>query len=133
MIEAMRDDNWGVLSAASSALGEISLQQLIETYWATQNQGLKQGLIPIIATQLCYTPLLVRTSSKPHHQQIVLYPTAGQHVKWEKPLQEVQNFVTQIQSAVKQYTPLMSAAANGHLEEAQLLVDKGSSSQSGYK
>ncbi|MCG8341019.1 MAG: HEAT repeat domain-containing protein, partial [Cytophagales bacterium] len=104
LIEAMRDDNdpyGSVRSAASSALGEISLQQLIETYWATQNQGLKQGLIPIIATQLYHTPLLVRTSLKPHHQQLILYPTAGKHVKWDKPQQEVQRFVQQIKNAAK--------------------------------
>ncbi|MCG8339957.1 MAG: NACHT domain-containing protein, partial [Cytophagales bacterium] len=95
LIEAMRDKDYDVRSAASEALGEISLQQRIETYWATQ----KQGLIPIIATQLYHTPLLVRTSLKPHHQQVVLYPTAGQSITWDKPHEEVQRFVQQIKSA----------------------------------
>ncbi|MCG8340707.1 MAG: ankyrin repeat domain-containing protein, partial [Cytophagales bacterium] len=100
LLEASRDEDSYVRRAASSALGEISLQQLIDTYWATQNQALIQLIVPLIATRLYHTPLLVRTrSQKQNHQQVVLYPTAGQHVKWEKPLQEVQNFVQQIKSA----------------------------------
>ena len=95
LIEAMRDYN--VRSAASSALGKISLQQLIESYWATQ----KQALIPLIAPQLYHTPLLVRTSQKQHQQRLVLHPTAGQSVTWDKPQQEVQRFVQQIKNAAK--------------------------------
>ena len=58
LIEAMRDNNWRVRRAAIEALGEIFLQQLIEGYWATQDQA----LIPLIASQLYHTPLLVRNS-----------------------------------------------------------------------
>ncbi|MCG8340607.1 MAG: HEAT repeat domain-containing protein, partial [Cytophagales bacterium] len=96
LLEAMRDDNWQVRSATSSALGKISLQQLIESYWATQ----KQALIPLIAPQLYHTPLLVRTSQQ-HQQRLVLHPTAGQSVTWDKPQQEVQPFVQQIKNAAK--------------------------------
>ena len=102
LLGACKDSDADVRRAAREALGEISLQQLIETYWATQDQGLKQGLIPLIATQLYHTPLLVRNSPKPHHQWLILYPTAGQSIKWEKPHEEVQPFVQQIQRAAKQ-------------------------------
>ena len=100
--EAMRDSDDEVRRAAISALGQISLPQLIETYWATQNQALKQGIIPLIATQLYHTPLVVRTSLKPNLQRLVLHPTAGKPIPWEKPAQEVENFVKQIKSAAKQ-------------------------------
>ena len=99
--EAMRDDHWGVRSASSEALVQISLPQLIATYWATQNQALKQRLIPLIAPQLYQTPLVVRTSLKPNHQQLILYPTAGKPIPWDKPEQEVKNFVKLIKSAAK--------------------------------
>ncbi|MCG8341064.1 MAG: HEAT repeat domain-containing protein, partial [Cytophagales bacterium] len=105
LIEASRDDNdpYGeVRRAASSALGEISLQQLIETYWATQNQALIPIIVPLIATRLYHTPLMVRTIPNSEEQQLILYPTAGKPVvTWKKPNQEVQRFVQQIKSAAK--------------------------------
>ena len=69
----------------------------MDAYWATQDQA----LIPFIAPQLYHTPLLVRNSPKPHHEQLILYPTAGQAVKWDKPQQALQRFVQQIKNAAK--------------------------------
>ena len=96
----MRDKNdpFGhVRRAAISALGQLSLQQLIASYWDTQDQA----LIPLIAARLYHTPLVVQTSPQRHHEQLVLYPTAGEPVKWEKPQQEVQRFVQQIKNAAQ--------------------------------
>ena len=97
LIEAKRDPHWDVRRAASEALEGISLQLLIGGYWATQDQT----LIPVITTQLYHTPLLVQTSQEQNQQRLVLYPTTGQSVAWEKPHQEVKHFVQLIQSAAK--------------------------------
>ena len=97
LLAAGKDKDEDVRRAALEALGQFSLQQLIETYWATQHQA----LIPLIAPQLYHTPLLVRNSPQPHHEQLILYPTAGEAVKWDKPQQEVQRFVKQIKNAAK--------------------------------
>jgi hypothetical protein len=99
--EAMRDKDSGVRSAANEALGKFSIEQFMDAYWATQNQGLNPGPIPIIATQLYHTPLVVRTSKKQDQKQIVLYPTTGKPITWDKPQQEVQRFVQQIKNAAK--------------------------------
>ena len=106
--------------AARSALGQFSLEQFINAYWATQHQA----LIPFIATRLYHTPLSVQHIPYSQDQRLLLYPMAGKRVKWEKNHQEVQRLVQLIKSAAKQWTPLMSAAAKGNLELAQLLVDK---------
>ena len=98
LLAACKDSEYSVRSAASKALGKISLQQLIDTYWATQNQA----LIPLIAARLYHTPLSVQTIPYSQDQRLILYPTAGQAVKWDKPQQEAQNFVKRIQGAAKQ-------------------------------
>ena len=96
--DACRDEDWKVRKAAREALGKIYLQQLIEGYWATKNRT----LIPLIATKLCQTPLSVQNIPHSEKQQLILYPTAGDSVKWEKNHQEVQRFVQLIKSATKQ-------------------------------
>ena len=98
LLEALKNDPYGdVRRAASSALGQFSLQQFMEGYWATQNQA----LIPLIAPQLYHTPLSVQTIPHSQQQRLILYPTAGAAVKWDKPEQEVQRFVQQIKKAAK--------------------------------
>ena len=97
LLAACKDSSSSVRSAASQALGEISLHQLIESYWATKNQE----LIPLIATKLYQTPLLVRNSPNSEKKCLVLYPTAEKPVEWKRPHQEVEHFVQQIKSAAK--------------------------------
>ena len=101
LLAAPKDSVSYVREAASSPLGQFSLQQLIASYWATQDQAIKQGLIPLIAARLYHTPLLVQNTPHSEDQRLVLYPSAGQRVEWKKPQQEVQRFVQQIQRAAK--------------------------------
>ena len=98
LIAACNRGDGNTRAAASSALGKIALQQLIEGYWSTQNQT----LIPLIATKLYQTPLSVQNIPHSERQRLILYPTAGQAVKWEKNRQEVQRLVQLIQNAIKQ-------------------------------
>ena len=102
LIAASKDSDYDVRRAAREALGQFSLQQFIDIYWATQHQGLKQGLIPLIATRLYHTPLSVQTIPHAQEQRLILYPSAGERVVWKRPHEEVQHFVTQIKNAAKQ-------------------------------
>ena len=69
----------------------------MEGYWATQDQA----LIPLIAPQLYHTPLSVQPIPHSDKQRLILYPTAGQPIPWDKPEQELQRFVQQIKNAAK--------------------------------
>ena len=101
LLAAAKESYPWVREAASSALGQFSLQQLMDAYWATQDQALKQGLIPLLAPQLYHTPLSVQTIPHSDKQRLILYPTAAKPVEWDKPQQEVQRFVQQIKNAAK--------------------------------
>ena len=101
LLEALRDQNdpsGDVRRAASEALGKFSLQQFIDIYWDTQNQA----LIPLIVPQLYQTPLSVQNIRNSQEQRLILYPSAGQSIPWNKPHEEVQHFVQLIKSNASQ-------------------------------
>jgi HEAT repeat protein len=92
LLDACKDENedehlrWD----ARKALEELSLEQLIECYWATKNKE----LIPIIAPRCYQTPLVVTDN----YQKIVLYDTAGKPVSWNKPQKEVEELINLMKS-----------------------------------
>ncbi|MEM7382814.1 MAG: sister chromatid cohesion protein PDS5 [Bacteroidota bacterium] len=120
LIEVAEDQQQSARQAAIEALEKISLQPLLERYWAGQDPR----LIPHITTRLYHTPLVVRILEQ-GQQQAVLYGTAGRPQTWEKPQEVVQRFVNLIQprpgthqkpgqvgQPPQQVTPTESSGAN---------------------
>jgi hypothetical protein len=94
LLDACKDENEHLRWDARKALEELSLEQLIECYWATKNKE----LIPIIAPRCYQTPLVVTDSNTPNYQKIVLYDTAGNPVSWNKPQKEVEELINLMKS-----------------------------------
>ncbi|GMH46053.1 hypothetical protein BSKO_14017 [Bryopsis sp. KO-2023] len=100
LLDAMFDACKGSLvchAVLMEAMRKCSIQQLMDGYWATQNQG----WVPVLKDRLYSMPLIIRNSPQQGHQRFVLYPPSGQVVNWDKPLEEVQSFVQQVQNAAK--------------------------------
>ena len=94
-----------VREAATRALAEISIQQLLECYWAGPDHS--HSLIPYITIRLLAIPpdnplLQVCNSDTPQHQQVVLYATADQCDVWIQPQEVVQCFTRLIREEASQ-------------------------------
>jgi NACHT domain/HEAT repeats len=87
---AMDKDARGV---ALRALRQVSLERLVNSYWTTQQKKL---LVSIIRPRLYQTPLVVVPSTSDGQWGVVLYQTAGVSQKWDKPKEEIEQFVSSI-------------------------------------
>ena len=90
ILEALKDEDWSVRSAALGApLLQISLEQLLESYWDRPDDS----LIPYIYPRLYHTPLVVGKSPREGHKELILYATAGKPRKWTRPQEAVEHFM----------------------------------------
>ena len=88
LIEAAKDQESLIQDTTTRALEKISLQQLLQSYWASQDPR----LIPYITARLYHTPLLVE-SPRQERQQVILYLTEERLEKWRQPQPVVQRFM----------------------------------------
>ena len=90
ILEALKDEDWSARSAALGApLLQISLEQLLESYWDRP----ADSLIPYIYPRLYHTPLVVGKSPREGYQELILYATAGKPRKWTRPQEAVEHFM----------------------------------------
>jgi HEAT repeat protein len=80
-----------VCRAALGALEQVSLEQLVNAYWATQREKV---LISIIRPRLYQTPLVVIPSASDSQWCIVLYENAEISKKWDKPRKEIERLAS---------------------------------------
>ncbi|MEM7383075.1 MAG: sister chromatid cohesion protein PDS5 [Bacteroidota bacterium] len=102
ILEAIEDQN--VQQTALSALEKVSLQRLLESYWARPDTR----LIPYITTLLYHTPLVVSEISGQDQQQVLLYTTAGKPDKYTCSKEKVKLFVRSIQEESCRYLDLQA-------------------------
>ena len=104
-------DSWGRL-AALEALAPATLQQLLESYWATQSRD----FIPCIKIRLYHTPLVVYKLPQ-RKRQVVLYDNVGSHTTWEKSEEVVEKLVQglreSVESSSQDFAPAESSQRKG--------------------
>ena len=92
--QATQDEDEDVRQAA---LEKISLQELLEQYWASPDAS----LIPNITARLCHTPLVAKSPVRAH-QQVLLYTTAGDPKRWDQPQEVMEGFTNLVKAEAKQ-------------------------------
>ncbi|MEM7382813.1 MAG: tetratricopeptide repeat protein [Bacteroidota bacterium] len=98
LIKATEDQQWSASQAAIEKLEKVSLQQLLECYWAREDRQ-DPRLIPHITTRLYHTSLVAKSPVQ-NQQQVVLYATEDNPQTWHKSKEVVQRFVNFIKAEV---------------------------------
>ena len=94
ILEALQAEDLSVRAAASGALLQLSLEQLLQGYWDHPDGR----LIPYIAPRLYHTSLVIN-SAQQGEQQVILYAAAGNPREWRWPQEAVGHFKKRIQDA----------------------------------
>jgi HEAT repeat protein len=97
LLAAAMDMDKDAREVALRALRQVSLEHLINSYWATQQKNL---LASIIRQRLYQTPLVVIPGTSDSQWCLVLYQTTGVSKKWGKPKKEIKQFVSSIKEGM---------------------------------
>ncbi|MEO1219642.1 MAG: HEAT repeat domain-containing protein, partial [Bacteroidota bacterium] len=84
ILNALQHSNSSARSAALEALDKISTESLIDHYWGIKDQRAISFLVPRL-----YEVALTIEDDK---NQVILYPSIGQPVKWTRSREELESF-----------------------------------------